>query len=532
MLASINYPCEGYDNCFCRKCLVCWVERARNLPHSINDCTTRRERFSERYIDANYDWKYHAPDGTTHLYIPRTIREQINQSYQRHVERSQSRSSVSAPYSHSSNQRDNVKRQRSSQRSSTSMQPQRTGQPFQPRDRVPPKPICPPPSEPSVPPVVNIIAHTCRLCDLNERRRCLLGDTKLPVSLISVYMESPHFSNPSLHLELLQARRKREQYRLRYPKAKEGPPYFVLSHILPGQPEELLASSMCKRYPSRVSSGPAQGSRVLIAPGQDRSRNCFFKLPARTKLLGRILAFSCTTDAELMRLRTVSMQFYYLTFEMPYGLNALRGLTDLLAGLSLEPQSAMQQQRGTGDAELFKVFVPKTFLPAMTRDRLRHREDNFFSEQQAISATSRLRRVLCNISGGQMNAINKEIIITQDHVEIMGSYIADKLLRTPKLKYPDMNFTWQDRLFIRPGELEENPDWNVANASTRQLWRPKSADSGVALVLHSTFPKNSKIEPINTLLEPHYRALGGGLRDAILKGAALLLNLPWKACSK
>jgi len=206
------------------------------------------------------------------------------------------------------------------------------------------------------------------------------------------------------------------------------------------------------------------------------------------------------------------MQFYFLTFEMPYGLNALRGLTDLLAGLSLKPQSAMQQQQGTGDAELFKAFVPATFLPAMTRDRFRHREDNFFNEQQAISATSRLRRVLCNISGGQMNAISKEIIITQDHVEMMGSYIADKLLRTPKLKYPDMNFTWQDRLFIRPGELEENPDWNVANASTRQLWRPKSADSGVALVLHSSFPKNSKIEPINTLLEPHYRALGGAPR--------------------
>ena len=93
--ASIQYPRDGYDNCFCHKCLVCWVERARNLPHSIYDCTTRREHFSERYIDTNYNWKYHAPDGTTHLYIPISIRERINQSYQRHVERSQSRSSVS-----------------------------------------------------------------------------------------------------------------------------------------------------------------------------------------------------------------------------------------------------------------------------------------------------------------------------------------------------------------------------------------------------------------------------------------------------
>ena len=107
---SIHYPCDGYDNCFCRKCLVCWVERARNLPHSIENCTTRRVRFSRQYVEANCAWKYHAPDGTTYLRVPEDIREQIQQSYQRHVERNQGRSSVSAPNYRSSNKRDGAKR--------------------------------------------------------------------------------------------------------------------------------------------------------------------------------------------------------------------------------------------------------------------------------------------------------------------------------------------------------------------------------------------------------------------------------------
>ena len=59
--------------------------------------------------------------------------------------------------------------------------------------------------------------------------------------------------------------------------------------------------------------------------------------------MGNILAFACTTDAELMRLRTVCMQLYYLPFCMPYGPNALRGLSDLLAGLSLKPPSGKQK---------------------------------------------------------------------------------------------------------------------------------------------------------------------------------------------
>ena len=249
--------------------------------------------------------------------------------------------------------------------------------------------------------MVNFIAHTCALCDVDERRRRLLGDPKVPTNLISVYMESPHFSNPSLHHDLLQARKVREQYRLRHPETKDGPPYFVLPQILPGQPDETVADSQCKPSSSRVFTGPGQDnrvftglrqdSRVLTVRRRDRNRNHFLLIPARTKILGKILAFVCTTDAELMRVRTVSMQFYYLPFQMPYGLNALRGLTDLLAGLTLKPQSAKQLQQGTGDAELFKRFVPRVSIQVLPP---RHREDNFLSERQALAVISRLRRVL------------------------------------------------------------------------------------------------------------------------------------------
>jgi len=510
--ASIQHPCDGHANCFCRKCLVCWVERARNLPHSIRQCTTRRERFNERYIDANHDWKYHAPDGTTHLYIPRAIREQINQSYQRHVERSQSRSSVSVPHSRTSHQRDSAKRQRSSQRSS----PQRSGQPFQPRDRVQPNPLCVPPAEPKVPPVVNIIAHSCCHCNLNERRRRLLADTTLSPKLISIYMESPHFSDPSLHRKLLQARSVREQYRLRHPEATGGPPYFVLSHILYGQPDEQKVSTRCMPSPSRafaerIRQQPnipvqGQGGRIVIAPPHIRRTNSFLLLPAITKILGMILGFACATDAELMRLRTVSVQFYYLPFQMPYGLNALRGMTDLLAGLALKPHSAKQEQQGTGDADLFKQFATRVSNQQLPS---RHRVDNFLNERQALAAISRLRRVLCNISGAQMNAINREIFITQDYLEMIGTVIAETILQTPETLCPNMDFTWQDRRYIRPRRTSNrNVKWDVRLASKKDLWQPRAHDSELAFAQYSSFPPDTKMEPIDSLLEPHIRALG------------------------
>ena len=112
----------------------------------------------------------------------------------------------------------------------------------------------------------------------------------------------------------------------------------MLSHILHGQPDEEEVSTQCIPSPSRVFAERFRHNRVVTVHGQDgrvvivppliRRTNYFLLLPAITKILGTILEFACTTDAELMRLRTVSMQFYYLPFQMPYGLNALRGLTD------------------------------------------------------------------------------------------------------------------------------------------------------------------------------------------------------------
>ena len=143
----------------------------------------------------------------------------------------------------------------------------------------------------------------------------------------------------------------------------------MLSHILHGQPDEEEVSTRCTCSPSRVFErfrhNPnvtvyGQDGRVVIAPPPIRRTNYFLLLPAITKILGTILGFACTTDAELMRLRTVSMQFYYLPFQMPYGLNALRGMTDLLAGLTLKPQSAKQMEQGTGDEDLFKTICSQS----------------------------------------------------------------------------------------------------------------------------------------------------------------------------
>jgi len=192
------------------------------------------------------------------------------------------------------------------------------------------------------------------------------------------------------------------------------------------------------------------------------------------------------------------MQFYYLPFQMPYGLNALRGMTDLLAGLTLKPQSAKQMEQGTGDEDLFKQFVPRVSLQQFPS---RHRLDNFLSERHALAAISRLRRVLCNISGAQMDAIDREIFITQDYLEMIGTVIADTILQTPEDLCPNMDCMWQDRRYIRPRKKSNTPNdnWDINLASKKDLLQPKAPDSEIAFAQYYSFLPDTKVEPIDSL---------------------------------
>ena len=80
---------------------------------------------------------------------------------------------------------------------------------------------------------------------------------------------------------------------------------------------------------------------------------------------------------------------------------------------------------------------------------------------------------------------------------MMGSVIADKLQQTSEDTYPNMDFTWQDRLYIRPRaqSMTPNLEWNVKLASTHHLWRPEALDSEIATTLYSSYLEGTKIEP-------------------------------------